>query len=791
MTLSRTTRFLLTGWNTAALVLLTILATVSIWAYGPPAPASSASPPTKFSAERARAHIPYLAPSPHPTGSVANDQVRQYLTAELNELGLEVSNQRGRASNDLGTTPYGGQFRSSAEVNNVVGLLAAKPTARPDKDGAILLAAHYDSVPRGRGVHDNAMSVSAVLETVRAITQEPARTRDVYVLFADGEELGLLGSRYFATQHPAMKEITTVINVDSRGGAGPSLMYEAGADSAGLISRYADMAQDARASSLFNALYEFLPNSTDFSELAIEGRSGLNYANIGGFTSYHSPTESLSNLNLRTLQHHGSNVLAGVGAAMDTTNEPGVGDGAVYFTAFGDTFVLYPRWVSLILCVLGAGAALALSCVVARRERLTAADCAWAAGFLAVSTAAVAGVAAVIVRVALGGNAEMAYWGTVATAWPYWAAFAFLAFVVGAWMPHHLPRVRPPAILVVSGSLCAAALVALTMLVPGAEYLALTLAIGYSAALAAQLVSRQPLAWILRIVGVALVCCIFAPTLSLAQDAFGLAGAMLVAPGWGLLATLATVLVRSPDARGKRFDAAAGALIALSVVLAVVLTRGEQRSAQDLLYVHDADTGRSTWAAVNPDTRLWDRVGDGTGTERLNALFPGWTREFATAPATPGTTAAPTVRVTDRQDLGSSQQVDLTVQSTRDAEDGVLLVRGAKVRSFSVGGSPTVTSTPSPRDGWWELWLWANESEPVTVSLTVDQGPFDVIYADRSDGIVGPEAIQSELTAPAIDTAFFTNSTYVTARHRWTGERLIPSAAGSATDTRKAQPDDL
>jgi hypothetical protein len=779
--LSQTGRSVWPFWNTVVVAVLAALVVLSIRAYGPPPPDGQDTSVDEFSAQRAQQHVPHLAPEPHSTGSAANDEVRRYLADQLTAMGLEVTEQRGRSTNDLGSTPYGGQFRSSAEISNVVGLLRANRPADAPSTDAILVSAHYDSVPRGAGVHDNAMSAAAVLETVRALAQESKRNRDIYVLFPDGEELGLLGSRYFATQHPAMREIATVVNVDSRGGGGPSLMYEAGSNSVGLVKSYAGLAPDARTSSLFNALYEFLPNSTDFSELAIDGRRGLNFANIGRFTSYHSPTEDVSDLNLRTLQHHGANVLSGVRAALQPESESGIGDGAVYFTVWGDTFIIYPRWLSLTLGALASATVLALSLLVARRERLRVRSYTWALIFLIVSTVVVAAVVTAFVRVALGKNPQMAYWGTVDTPWPYWAAVAFIAFVAGAWMPHHLRGVEPPAVLVIAGALSGLGLMALTMLAPGAEYLALTLALGYALALGAHLVRRRPVAWSMRIAAVGAVCCILAPTLALAQDAFGLAGAVLVAPGWGLLTTLGSVLLRRTGSRSAVLDAWSGGVVVLSILTAVTLTRSDGPAPQDILYVHDADNARSTWAAVNPNTGLWDRLGGSDRSlEKIDALFPGWTREFAVAPAPPFVTAAPEVQMTGSGSSGDTQQVELTVRSTREAEDGVLLIRGAKVRSFAVEGTPATTSSPTPANEWWELWLWANGSDPVTISLTIDSGDFEVIYADRSDGVVSAEVVPSDLTAPAIDTAFFTNGTYVSTRHQWDGRRLVSRAPSHA-----------
>ena len=85
----------------------------------------------------------------------------------------------------------------------------------------VLLTAHYDSYSSdpfvcAPGADDNATGVSAVLQAARALYGSWTDTSIEFVLF-DGEELGLRGSRYFASALEEGIEYEAVINLDMLG----------------------------------------------------------------------------------------------------------------------------------------------------------------------------------------------------------------------------------------------------------------------------------------------------------------------------------------------------------------------------------------------------------------------------------------------------------------------------------------------------------------------------------------------------------------------------------------------
>jgi hypothetical protein len=82
--------------------------------------------------------------------------------------------------------------------------------------GAILIAAHYDTVPQSPGADDNATGVAAVLEVARLLGSRPT-PRTLQVAFFDREEIGLLGSLAFVGSPARLKNLQGAIVLDMIG----------------------------------------------------------------------------------------------------------------------------------------------------------------------------------------------------------------------------------------------------------------------------------------------------------------------------------------------------------------------------------------------------------------------------------------------------------------------------------------------------------------------------------------------------------------------------------------------
>ena len=103
---------------------------------------------------------------------------------------------------------------------NVVGIIPGSDPAL--RDQVVLIAAHYDHLgirPESRrdsifnGADDDASGVVAVLEIARALARGPAPKRTVVVAATTGEEVGLLGTRWYI-EHPVRPLEAMVSNLE-------------------------------------------------------------------------------------------------------------------------------------------------------------------------------------------------------------------------------------------------------------------------------------------------------------------------------------------------------------------------------------------------------------------------------------------------------------------------------------------------------------------------------------------------------------------------------------------------
>lgn len=298
-----------------------------------PAAAGPEAPPHAFSAARAMADVQRIAATPHPTGSPANQAVRDHLTARMTELGLSP-----RLRRDEVLAPPRGDLLYGGSVESLVGVLPGADPGRP----VLALMAHYDSVPGAPGAADDAAGVAAALEIIRALKAQGAPPRDVALILTDGEELGLLGARGFFAGDPLAKRLGFVLNLEARGSGGRVQMFQAGPENGAAIDLFRRTAERPSAGSLFGEVYARLPNDTDFTLSRAAGLAGFNYAFTGRAFDYHAPTDTPGHLQRGSLQDMGAQVLAAAEALAFAPRLPERRPDAVYGVLFGDLMLAYP-----------------------------------------------------------------------------------------------------------------------------------------------------------------------------------------------------------------------------------------------------------------------------------------------------------------------------------------------------------------------------------------------------------------------------------------------------------------
>jgi hypothetical protein len=312
----------------AAIVLCAAVLAIQLDQAQPPMPLGADAPATQFSAERARSELTRLLgdESPHPVGSPANRAVKERLIARLQDLGLEVDEQRA--------VGCGAHRAVCAPVENVV---VDVPGERPD---AIALLAHYDSVPPGPGAGDDGAGVATLVEVARTIALGAPYRNSVLFVFTDAEEVGLLGAEAFFAGHPDAKRVRTVINLEGAGSAGPVRLFRTGAESGHVLTAFAATATMPIAQSLTEEVFKRMPNDTDFSVALRAGLPGVDFAFVHERNHYHTPLDSIAELDLGTLQHHGENTLPLLRVLLDADLAATASTGA--YTSLGAR--LWLRW---------------------------------------------------------------------------------------------------------------------------------------------------------------------------------------------------------------------------------------------------------------------------------------------------------------------------------------------------------------------------------------------------------------------------------------------------------------
>ncbi len=740
------------GVPRAALGVAILAATllISIAMLRPPVPKSSAVPATQFSAGRAFDALKRIVGDelPHPVGSSADGIVRGRVIAELKVLGYAPEVQTAFACSQYGTC---------ATVNNIVSRLDSAvdgpgltPPSDPDTS-AVLLSAHYDSVPAGPGVSDDAVGVAAVLEVARALKSLSPPKHSIILLIDDGEEGGLLGAHAFVESHRWAHNVRAAVNLEARGTSGSSLMFETGSANQWAVRLFATRAAHPSASSISYTVYKRLPNDTDFTVFKAAGYQGLNFAFIGDEPHYHTPLDNIANGNLASLQHQGDNALSSVVtlANADLSNIPEKDD--VYFDLFQMGVVrLDARWALpfalLTIVLLAAQIAwlgrckrlslrkffwglllwlviLVLTAILATLLRGLlrlggALPVDWVAHPFPLELAFWSLAAAVVLTLGILFGRRAGFWGLWTGMWAWWGILAALA----AWLATGVSYV----FLVPSGI---AALVALPVTVrPNtAVHDKFATAAAIVPLLAAGVVGFTPLLLLYEGMGnrtlssiAVLVAIILTPLLPFCQD-----------------------ISNAPGRRGALFSWIPIATFLTAAFLAVIVPQFSTKAPErvNIQYWKDADSGRAQWV-VEPDSgRLPEPIGVAAVFKRADkGPFP-WDRGAAYFSPAPGLTASePSLTILQSSLNGSQRKYRALLRSERAAPQ-VLIVFPPKsgVGNVTMQGHPLEPASEKQIFffGDWKVYrCLAAPSDGVEMTFTLPFGkPLQVYVVDISYGL--------------------------------------------------------
>jgi len=696
-----------------------------------PAVVPVSAPAEEFSAERAMEHIRAISQTPHPTGSLENAQVREYIISQLEALGLSPEVQQATA-----VMPGS----SKIDVTIVYNIVARIPGT--NSSGAILLDAHYDTMPTTPGATDCTSCVATLLETARALQAGPPLQNDVILLFTDKEENsydagGYTGVTAFVKQHPWASEVRQVLNFDGMSRTGPSFMYETGANRGWLVREWGQLAPLPVAQSWFGALWKLVNLGTDFTPFTDAGFGGLNFIYYFEYTSYHTKLDNPEMIDPRSTQHFGSNALSMTrflgNLNLAETRSPG---DAVYFTLVRGLLVSYPAtWTIPLVFVAGL---LLVGTAVAGfwQGQLTLRGILRGLSASLLNVIAIPGLATGLwmgIFQLHGTYQSMFTFERVYNAPLYYCAFIALAVAIAAAI-HILFKRKAEANDLTFGTLLLWWILAVvvSILMPGFSYL-FTWPLLFSAlALGWILWRKRPEAnsWsreMALVAGAVPGLVILVPSIK-AMSEFGPMSFLgvtflFVALLLGLLTPQLDLLTRS-----RRWQLPIGALlISLGFLAAGSLTAGfdvEHPRPTSMAYILNADSGQATWFSPGSQLDSWTTQFYGAQPEQgtFGELFPIVRRDrypILQGEAPTVTVDAPEVEILNDQTANGVRTLQLRLRSPRQAPAIYLDVEPrTAVHAVIIDGQRI--NTPESERNLWSLHLCGVPSEGIEITLEVE-----------------------------------------------------------------------
>jgi hypothetical protein len=725
----------------AAILLLALLAVLAIHQLRPTAAKSSDASALEFSSGRALTHLTAIARTPHPPGTAEHSAVRDYILNELTTAGLNPETQRTTAT----TSPGNGIIRA-ATVENITARLKGTASTR-----AILLMSHYDSTPASFGASDDGSGVGVLLETLRALKAGPALNNDVIFLFTDGEEIGLLGAHAFVNEHPWARDVGLVLNFEARGTSGPSILFETSNQNGWLIEEFAKAAPHPVANSLAYEIYRLLPNNTDLTVFKSAGFPGLNFAYIDRSTHYHNQLDSIEEIDVNSLQHHGAYALA-LTKHFGNLDLRNVSErNAVYFDVLGLFLVRYSGAVVPFITVLIAVLFLVLVLFGWRKGRLSPVGLGAGLGVQLVSLIVVPAAAA------LGWfllQAVLNLFGRSAQATAYQSKLFVIGFAALAIAISYFPKAALlPKIGVenfMAGSLVwwILLLILTTALLPGVSYL-LTWPVlfclpglGYLL-LTGEQERRRVVLILFFLLAVTAALLLLAPAIylifiGLNLNSIGIVVAILV-----LVCELLTPHFLSLRLGHDRAFALVIALVGiLCIGAAAIKSTHDARHPKlnSLFYGLNADTGKAIWASFDGKPDEWTaRVLPAKDQKQAAPEFfaAGRAGLLLQAEAAPAPLPPPATTVLADNTSDTVRTVRLRITSPRGAPVMSVYLDSVKnLHGLWVNGKRVEIEAPpagSPRMGYWKIYYHNVLSEGIELTLELNAGePLKMRVVDQS-----------------------------------------------------------
>ena len=242
-------------------------------------------------------------------------RVREYLAGRLKEMGADTVMQF------VYDSLVGPQNKHVVYTFDAVNVLAEfSPVKESGDDTYLMMVAHYDSrysqpMPKqdtvwSYGAADDGYGLGVIFETVsQALKHRDEWKQGIKVLFTDAEEVGMMGMKAaWEGNREVFDNVGLILNIEARGTYGPALLFETCSGNEKVMKLYADAARYPYTYSLTTVVYGFMPNFTDFTVVKDE-IPGMNFSSIADINHYHTDLDNFSNINEKTIQHYGEQIL--------------------------------------------------------------------------------------------------------------------------------------------------------------------------------------------------------------------------------------------------------------------------------------------------------------------------------------------------------------------------------------------------------------------------------------------------------------------------------------------------
>ncbi len=714
-------------------VILLAAVAVAVWAlvkYGEvmPAVAPADAPASQFSALRAEAVLArLLGPEvPHPASTPANAAVRARIIAEFAKLGITAGTYTGEGC----FIEKHGATLACATVTDVIAPVL------PGTGKAIVMLAHYDSVPAGPGAADDESSVAAILESARALRAKGGTSlHPVIAVITDGEEYGLLGAAAFLDNPTLKAKVGAVVNAEARGNQGQSRLFQTSPGAAGLIDLYADHLGSYATSSLYAEIYKFMPNDTDLTLFIRDGLPSVNFAFADNVAHYHTPLDTRANLSVASLQQQGDNMLGMTAALANTDFARLKTHDEIYLDIFGRWLPRLPQsWalpLSLVLLVL-----LALAVALNRDGRGNRAETLRAAAVFPVLLIgpAVLGWLLALIAQGLSGQPDPAYAHPLALRCSLALAVLMVTILVSRWAGLRASASAVWLWLAVLG-------VAAAALLPGiSPYFLLPVLVATVLLLATARLGWDSLAGEAALLISALASLVL--WLGLCVSGETLMGLKLFALFTVPAAVAAATLVPLLAARRVPLSAAgmcfAGAVIAAGIAGFEPAYSEIAPQRLNLNYVYDGASGKAVWAAdAAAPLPLALRQAAIFSTTPEKPFAASWSRAWL-APAPKGDLQAPRAAIVTNQMDGKLRRVTLALSGSPEAAMMWLMVSGKAGLSHVILGGKAIAAPSS----------WANEKQIGIVCMSSDCAQASITLTMANNGPLALTLIERRVGLP-------------------------------------------